>query len=139
MCEKYNTHLSSLKLRLDEGQVILVIIREERRKEDEEGNEDSHLVMQSCTEKCISLLDSVLKKRMCHGNSYFLYIKSAFCFKGDKRRTSLYPLNFASIRLYTPISLHINILASKLEAGKTGPTIGIWRMGMDRCIAEDPR
>lgn len=47
MREKYNSHLSSLKLRLDEGRVILVIIREERRKEDEEGNEDSHLIMQS--------------------------------------------------------------------------------------------
>lgn len=81
MCEKYNTHLSSLKLRLDEGQVILVIIRDERRKEDEEGNEDSHLVMQSCTEKCISLLDSVLKKRMWHGNSYFFISNLLFALK----------------------------------------------------------
>lgn len=45
--EKYNAHLSSLKLPVDEGRVILVIIREERKKEDEEGNEDSHLAMQS--------------------------------------------------------------------------------------------
>lgn len=47
MPEKYNAHLSSLKLPLDEGRVILVIIREERKKEDEEGNEDSHLAKQS--------------------------------------------------------------------------------------------
>ncbi len=45
--EKYDAHLSSLKLRLDEGRVVLVIIREETRKEDEGGNEDSRLVMQS--------------------------------------------------------------------------------------------
>lgn len=37
MREKYNAHLSSLKLRLDEGRVILVIIREEIRRKEEGG------------------------------------------------------------------------------------------------------
>lgn len=91
--EKYNAHLSSLKLRLDEGRVVLVIIRGERRKEGEEGNEDSRLVMQS-NRLALKLhfsswqLQKCFEKRIRHGNSNVLYQVSSL-FKKDKRRHSL--------------------------------------------------